>query len=86
MKKIPCGRFAVVAATTLLALPAAQAQSNVSISGTIDIGVFKDADKKWNVGPISRSNLKFSGSEDLGGGLAATFALSHRFNADTGTN
>lgn len=86
MKKIPCGRFAVVAATTLLALPAAQAQSNVSISGTIDIGVFKDADKKWNVGPISRSNLKFSGSEDLGGGLAATFALSHRFNADTGAN
>ncbi|MFM2404418.1 MAG: hypothetical protein RL223_2298 [Pseudomonadota bacterium] len=66
-------------------LPCAQAQSTVTVSGTIDIGVYKDAGKHWNVGPISRSHLKFSGSEDLGSGLSATFALSHRFNSDDGS-
>src|SRR5690606_40670955 len=28
--------------------------------------------------------ISFSGSEDLGGGLAATFRLSHRFDVETG--
>jgi predicted porin len=67
----------------LFAGPPAHAQS-INISGLIDIGVFRDFDKTNKVGTIQRSNLAFSGSEDLGDGWAATFKLSHRFEADTG--
>jgi predicted porin len=79
-------RTAIPFTTTalLLASAAAQAQSSVSISGLIDIGVYRGFDKTKNVGTIQRSNIAFSGTEDLGGGLAATFKLSHRFDADTG--
>ena len=62
----------------------AHAQPSVTISGLIDVGVYHGFDEKKNVGTIQRSNLAFSGTEDLGGGLAATFKLSHRFDADTG--
>ncbi len=68
----------------LLASATAQAQSTVNISGLIDLGVYRGFDKTKNVGTIQRSNIAFSGSEDLGGGMAATFKLSHRFDADTG--
>jgi predicted porin len=72
--------------TALLAVASApvHAQSSVSVSGLIDIGVFRGFDKSKNVGTIQRSNLAFSGSEDLGGGLAATFKLSHRFDVESG--
>jgi predicted porin len=62
----------------------AKAQSQLSISGLVDIGVYRDTAGTWNVGPIQRSNITFAGVEDLGGGLAATFALNHRFEPDTG--
>lgn len=73
----------LLAALTLAPLWA-HAQSSVSISGTIDIGVYRGFDKKTQVGPISRSNLTFSGSEDLGGGLSAIFNLTTRFDPDSG--
>jgi predicted porin len=63
----------------------AHAQSNVAISGSLDIGVFRDTADKWNVGTIQRSHLQFAGTEELGGGLAATFKLRHRLDLDTGT-
>ena len=63
----------------------AHAQSNVVISGSLDVGVFRDTADKWNVGTIQRSHLQFAGTEDLGGGLAATFKLRHRLDLDTGT-
>ena len=63
----------------------AHAQSNVTISGSLDMGVFRDTADKWNVGTIQRSHLQFAGTEDLGGGLAATFKLRHRLDLDTGT-
>lgn len=72
-------------AALLVAAAPAHAQSNVSISGMVDIGVYRGFDKVTNVGTIQRSNIAFSGVEDLGGGLAATFKLSHRFDLDTGT-
>ncbi|MCH7343446.1 porin [Pelomonas sp. CA6] len=72
------------ACALLLASGLAQAQSSVSISGLIDIGAYRDFDKTKKVGTIQRSNIAFSGSEDLGDGMAATFMLSHRFDADTG--
>jgi predicted porin len=62
----------------------AHAQSNVTISGSLDIGVFRDTANSWNVGTIQRSHLQFAGTEDLGGGLAATFKLRHRLDLDTG--
>jgi predicted porin len=74
--------------TTALALLAAaatsHAESSVTISGLIDVGIYRGFDETKNVGTIQRSNLAFSGSEDLGNGLAATFRLSHRLEADTG--
>ncbi len=60
------------------------AQSTVNISGLIDAGVYRGFDKVNHVGTIQRSNLAFSGSEDLGGGLAATFKLSTRFEMGAG--
>ena len=62
----------------------AMAQSSLQIGGLIDIGLYRDTSKTWQLGPIQRSNLAFSGTEDLGGGLAATFALNMRFETDTG--
>lgn len=79
----------IVALCALLSLgfaSGAQAQSSVKISGYLDIGIYRDTAKTWQVGSIQRSNIQFSGVEDLGGGLAATFNLSHRFNPDTGAN
>lgn len=72
------------AAALCLGANGAMAQSSVTISGLIDIGVYRDTGKVWQVGPIQRNNLEFGGAEDLGGGLAATFALSMRFEPDTG--
>lgn len=79
-------RFLALPAAFTLTLTAslAQAQSSVNLSGTIDIGVYRGFDKRNQVGPISRSNLTFSGSEDLGNGLAAIFTLTTRFDPDTG--
>lgn len=72
-------------ATTLAAVAGgAGAEPSLSIGGLLDIGVYRDTAKVWNVGPIQRANITFSGEEDLGGGLAATFALNHRFEPDTG--
>ena len=68
-----------------LAASPAHAQSSVKISGTLDIGVYRDTAGVTQVGSMSRSNLAFSGSEDLGGGLAATFKLSTRMDIDRGT-
>lgn len=62
----------------------AQAQSSVTISGLIDLGVYRGFDDKSHVGTIQRSHFTVSGAEDLGGGMAATFKLQHRFDADTG--
>ena len=60
-----------------LALPAL-AQSSVKVSGTIDIGVYRDTHAQTtNVGPISRSYLTFSGSEDLGNGTSAQIGRAH---------
>ncbi|CDS53964.1 Outer membrane porin protein 32 precursor [Polaromonas sp. CG9_12] len=56
----------------------------MTLSGTIDMGLYRDYDKMNKIGQISRSDLTFSGVEDLGGGLAVTFKLKNRFSADTG--
>jgi len=67
---------------------AAMAQSNVTISGWIDLGVGKSigtADKAVQESTAANSRLTFRGVEDLGGGMAALFGFEHRLRPDLGT-
>lgn len=64
----------------------ASAQSSVSVNGLLDLGIFRGYDGINQVGTVQRSNLAFSGAEDLGGGNKAIFRLSTRFEMDTGAN
>ncbi|AMP01901.1 gram-negative porin family protein [Collimonas arenae] len=74
---------------------AAQAQTAVTIYGTVDTGITYsnhnattngDGGSKFGVGSgnIDTSRLGFKGVEDLGGGLKALFQLEAGFNNDTG--
>jgi predicted porin len=64
---------------------AAQAQSSVTLSGAVDLGVVRQ-NGAWNMGNAGSSRTAFtlSGSEDLGGGMRAFFLMNHRFNLNTG--
>lgn len=80
-----------VAAATLLAAFAAQAQSQVSIYGNLDVAFGRfDApnnDKAITAvesGVLRESFIGFKGQEDLGGGLKAFFALESTIGVDTG--
>lgn len=63
----------------------ASAQSSVTLSGAVDLGVRRTSGQ-WDMATAgsSRSNLTFSGVEDLGGGLKASFNLNHRFRPNDG--
>lgn len=86
--------FTMAAAAAALALGcgAAAAQSAVQVYGQIDVsgGSFKapggDRVTKLASGTLSGSYLGFKGSEDLGGGLSAIFAMESFFQADTGAS
>ena len=86
-------------ALAALAVTSAFAQSTVTLSGVIDVGVTYSNTKKENVFPVpanfnnvnsiglgrgNNNRIIFSGVEDLGGGLAATFAAQMRFEPSTG--
>jgi predicted porin len=69
----------------------AMAQTNVQVEGLVDVfaGSMKFAGdaaskKVVNSGGMTTSYFGFRGSEDLGGGLKANFALTSFFRADTG--
>jgi predicted porin len=64
---------------------AASAQSSVTLSGAIDLGVVRE-NGAWTMRTAgsSRTNFTLSGSEDLGGGMRAFFLANHRFSAATG--
>ena len=83
----------LVAAAALLALVgAAQAQSSVKLYGYLEAGVgsFKAVDGKSTTkvtsGDMMTSFIGFSGSEDLGGGLKAEFAVESFIGVDSGEN
>ena len=91
MKKIPNTLHTLaLAAAALMACGSAQAQSSVSLYGLIDasVGQFQNAGgvklKRLDSGNLSTSYLGFKGREDLGGGLAAVFALESFFLVDSG--
>ncbi len=85
----------LVAAAALLAVAgAAQAQSSVKLYGYVEaaVGSFEDAHAKGTKtratkvesGQMMTSFIGLSGSEDLGGGLKAEFALESFLASDTG--
>lgn len=64
---------------------AASAQTNVTVYGTLDVGVSKANNATTNIGAGDNNKLGFKGTEDLGGGLSALFQAEIRFDPDTGT-
>ena len=80
-------RTLVVAALATLVSATALAQSSVTIYGRLNLSVERQDNNgaKSTVLQNNASRLGFTGSEDLGGGLRAGFALEHGFNPDTGT-
>lgn len=81
-----------VAAAALLAAFAAQAQSQVSIYGNLDVafGRFEtpgsdDSINAVESGVLRESFIGFKGQEDLGGGLKAFFTLESATAVDTGS-
>ena len=68
----------------------AAAQSNVALSGTVDLAVAHGSGSiasqtQLANGYLASSRIAFKGSEDLGGGLKAGFWIESGLNADTGT-
>jgi len=83
----------LVALAALAVAGIASAQSSVTLFGVVDAGVRYTETKvngvqtkNWQLasGGITTSRLGFRGTEDLGGGLAASFWLEAGYNADTG--
>jgi predicted porin len=70
---------------------AAYAQTSVSVYGILDMGIANEnkgdpggSVTRMDSGIWSGSRLGFTGTEDLGGGLAANFKIENGFSADTG--
>ena len=78
--------FAAAIATCLPAL--ALAQSNVQVNGQVRLTVNRisvDGGNSYNELRDNASRLGFRGTEDLGGGLRATFGAEFGFESDIGT-
>ena len=63
----------------------AHAQSNVTIYGVVDTGYIKETGRDARMGSNVDNRIGFRGSEDLGGGVKATFHLERRFDLNDGT-
>jgi len=76
----------IAAAAAALACANVHAQSNgaVTLYGSLDVSITKRSDTGWAVDPQGGNRLGWTGSEDLGGGLAAVFRIEMRFDPDTG--
>jgi predicted porin len=78
----------LIALAAVAATGAAFAQSTVTIDGQVDLGVVKPIGA--NGARIDVTNganqIRFRGSEDLGGGLRANFILAQRFSPESGLN
>ena len=75
----------LIALAALVAVTAASAQSTVTLSGSVALGLLTDgatkATQRTNIGVLdgSTSNMfVFTASEDLGGGLTATAVIQNR--------
>lgn len=78
----------LIALAALAATSASFAQSTVTLSGTLDVGIekrFSGDATRMTSNRNGTSNWTLSGAEDLGGGLKAVFQVSTAFNVDDGT-
>ena len=78
-------KHTILALALVGAFGAAQAQSSVTIYGTLDEGITKRSDTTTAIGKRDNNKLGFKGVEDLGSGLKALFQLEIRYESDTGT-
>ncbi len=63
----------------------ASAQSSVTLSGGLDLAIERtNGAYQFGSGNSGRSTFTIAGTEDLGGGMAAFFALNYRFTPSTG--
>ena len=84
--------FSLAAMALLAAAGSAQAQSNVTVYGLLDVGVDNTSNASASKGSVSRvssggmntSRWGIRGNEDLGGGLKAVFNLEGGIQMDTG--
>ncbi len=75
----------LIALAALAAAGVVSAQSTVTIDGRIELGVIKNTGKSAAMDVTNGFNqIRFLGSEDLGGGLKANFTLSQRFSPESG--
>lgn len=76
----------LIALAVLAASGAAFAQSSVTLYGIADVVIHKDEAKKTTMtnGGVSGSRIGFKGTEDLGGGLKASFKLEQGVDVTTG--
>lgn len=65
--------------------PAAQAQSNLSVYGQMDLGLIKSTGAAMAVGRSAPNWLGVRGVEDLGDAMQIIFRLEMRFDPDTGS-
>lgn len=79
-------RSLFLAALATLTSGAALAQSSVTVYGRLNESVERQKDGDTSITALQNnaSRIGFKGTEDLGGGLKASFLIEHGFNADTG--
>lgn len=78
----------LIALAAVAATSAAFAQSSVTIDGAVDLGYVKPiGSKDARLDATNGANqIRFLGTEDLGGGLKAHFTLAQRFSPESGGN
>lgn len=74
-------------ALAALAATGAFAQSSVTIDGFVQLGVQKLNDQAATIDALNgTTQIRFRGTEDLGGGLKAHFTLAQRISPESGKN
>jgi predicted porin len=75
----------LIALAVLTVSSAAFAQSTVTIDGRIDLGMIKATGKSAQLNATNGANqIRFRGTEDLGGGMKANFIVAQRFSPESG--
>ncbi len=75
----------LIALAVLTVSGAAFAQSSVTIDGVIELSAIKATGKSAILDATNgASQIRFRGTEDLGGGLKANFVLAQRFSPESG--
>ena len=64
---------------------AAMAQTHIQLYGIADTGIIKESGSNARMGSFTMSRIGLNGTEDLGGGMKATFELLQRFKINDGT-